>query len=144
MDSIYITLSGSKEAIKETEEVCKEFNVNVSYNNPTWTVTKEAYKWLTDYFGYKPEVQVGDKLFLFDKARNYNFSQIPKEYKWIFWVDTDDVLVDGENLWKLKEIGDQTNADGIALKYIYRATLDNEGKIKQVLLEHIKERMVRN
>mgnify|MGYP001615573383 FL=1 len=144
MDSIYITLSGSKEAIKETEEVCKEFNVNVSYNNPTWTVTKEAYKWLTDYFGYKPEVQVGDKLFLFDKARNYNFSQIPKEYEWIFWIDTDDVLVDGENLWKLKEIGDQTNADGIALKYIYRATLDNEGKIKQVLLEHIKERMVRN
>ena len=137
IDGIFITLSGSKKEIKETEEVCREFNANISYHNPTWTVTKEAYKWLTDYLEYKPHVQVGDKLFLFDEARNYNFFQIPKEYEWIFWIDTDDVLVDGENLWKLKEIGDQANIDGICLRYIYRATLDEKGKIKEVLIEHL-------
>ena len=144
VDSIYVTITGPKNKIKDTEDVCKEFKVNISYHNPTWTVTKEAYEWLIGYLGYIPHVKIGEKLFLFDEARNYNFSQIPKEYKWIFWIDTDDILIDGENLWKLKEIGDQANVDGICLKYIYRSTLDKEGKVKEILIEHIKERMVLN
>lgn len=144
IDGIFVTLTAQKSELKEVEKVCKEFNVNVSYHRPIWKATKEAVEWLENYLGTVPNVQIGDEVFLFDKARNFNLAQIPKEYHWIFWMDTDDVLLKGENLWKLKEIGDQTEIDVFLLNYIYRAVLDERGNIKQVLIEHLKERMFKN
>mgnify|MGYP001613083449 CR=1 FL=1 len=144
VEGIFVTLTGPRDQLQKTEDVCREFGAHISYHDPFWIVTTEAVVWLTDYLGYPPYMKVGDKLFLFDEARNFNFAQVPKEYEWIFWIDTDDVLVGGENLWKLKTIADQAKVELFFIKYVYRATLDNKGRVKDVLIEHLKERMVRN
>lgn len=144
VDGIYITLTGPKKEIKETEKVCREFKVNISYYRPFFTVTKKVRQWMTDFLTYEPHIQAGDRLFLFDEARNFNFSQIPKEYDMILWIDCDDILIGGKNLWKIKEIVDQTGIDAFLLKYIYLATFDKNNSVKEILIEHIRERIVRN
>lgn len=144
-DGFFITLTGPKQELGEAEKVCKEFGAHVSYTQALWEATEDAVLWLTEYLKHEPHMKVGDRLFLFDQARNFNFSQIPKKYEWILWIDTDDVLMKGQNLWKLKEIGDQVpTLEGFFLKYVYRALLDKKGNIKEVLIEHLRERFIRN
>lgn len=143
VDSIYITLTGAPDKLEEIEAVCKEFKVNVSYSRCLWEADEKAVTWCREFFGYDPYMKVGDKLFLFDDARNFNFAQIPDEYDWVFWMDCDDTLVGGENMWKIKEIGSKANIDAFFLNYIYQAEFDDEGNIKQVVIEHLRERIVR-
>lgn len=143
VDGVFITLTGDLASIKNVEVVCKEFKVNISYNRCLWEADKKAVEWCKEFFGYEPHMKAGDKLFLFDDARNFNFAQVPDEYEWVLWMDCDDTLVGGENLWKLKEIGRQANIDAFFLNYIYQAEFDEKGNVKQVIIEHLRERIVR-
>ena len=128
VDGIFITITGPKEAAEETEKVCKDFKVNVSYAACLWKADEAAVTWLTKYFGYEPHMKVGDELFLFDEARNYSFSQIPKEYTWVLWMDSDDILRRGENLKKLLPLARQNNLDAFFFNYIYQAEFDEKGE----------------
>mgnify|MGYP001587250778 CR=1 FL=1 len=160
VDAIYITLTGDRGGLAEAEKVCQEFKVKISYGNFLWTATKSAIKWLKDFMGYEPNMKIGDKLFMFDKARNFNLSQIPKEYTWMLWMDCDDVFVKGEDLWKVLEIGRQAKIDAFYMNYLYQAEFDPERlvcetchqdlpdkpemKIRHTVIEHLRERVIRN
>lgn len=144
VDKIFITLTGKSNLIGEAEKVCKEFNVVVSYNEALYTVTKEAHDWLKDFFTYEPHMQTGDKLFVFDEARNYNFAQVPKDYEWILWMDTDDVFRGGEHLRRLAEGAIANNIEAVYFNYIYLAEFDEKGNIVHRIIEHLRERLVRN
>ena len=74
VDGIFITLTGNKKDILEAEKVCKKYKANISYERALWIADKKTVDWLTKFFGYTPNMKVGDKLFLFDKARNFNFA----------------------------------------------------------------------
>jgi len=80
----------------------------------------------------------------FADARNFSFSQIPKEYDWIFWIDTDDILRHGENLRIIADEALAKSAESVFFNYIYQAELDKKGNIKSILIEHLRERLVRN
>ena len=97
VDGIFITLTGPKEELGEAEQICKDFGANVSYERALWTADKKAIDWLREFFGYEPHLKEGDEVFQFDVARNYNFSQIPKDYTWILWLDADDIVLQAEN-----------------------------------------------
>ena len=144
VDGIYITLTAPSNELKEAEAVCKEFNAVVSYNESLWTADKKAVDWLKDFFGYDPYMKEGDKLFVFDKARNYNFSQVPKDYDYIIWIDSDDVLRGGEHLHRLAEMAEQRNIEAVYFNYIYQAEFDEKGNIKHRIIEHLRERLIRN
>lgn len=144
VDGIYITLTGPKEQLKEAEKVCADFKARVSYGQFLWEANQKTIDWLKNFFGYEPQMKLGDKIFLFDEARNFNFSQVPKEYEWIVWMDCDDVFRRGENLRKLTELGKKAQIDAFYMNYIYQAEVDENLNVKQVIIEHLRERLVRN
>jgi len=143
VDGIYITLTSPKNKLAEAEKVCKKYNATISYYPDKWIATKEVVDWLTEYFGYKPHMKVGDELFRFDDARNFNMAQVPKEYDWMLWMDTDDIFRGGDKLKNLAEMASQQNIEAVYFNYLYQVELQ-DNKIKNIIIEHLRERLVRN
>lgn len=144
VDEIFVTLTASPNQTGEAEKVLKEFKAHVSYVDANWVADKKAVKWLKEFFGYEPYTKVGDKIFQFDVARNFNFSQVPQEHEWIIWLDTDDYLVGGQNLAKLMETGKEQDIEAFYFNYLYQAEFDEKGQVKHRIIEHLRERLVRN
>jgi tetratricopeptide (TPR) repeat protein len=115
VDAIFIT--GTKEPQKRIKKVCKKFNA-------TWS----WFPWIKD----------------FSAARNFAMSQVPKEYDWIVWMDTDDVFVGAETFRDAITQAEKNNMKAIFCRYLYQVELDEKGNIKQILIEHLRERIVRN
>lgn len=116
VDHIFIT--STKKPYTEIKKLCKEFGA-------TWS----WYEW--------------DKNF--SNARNFNFSQVSSDYDWIFWCDSDDVVVGAENFQTAIERAEPLNIKAIFARYLYQVELDEEtGEIKNILIEHLRERLVRN
>lgn len=144
VDGIFVTVTGPSNLIGETEKVLREFKANISYNEALWEATPEAVKFLSDFFGYEPNMKVGDKIFLFDEARNFAMSQIPKEYDWFVWIDSDDIFRGGEKLHELAKVGIQNNIEAFYFNYIYQADFNEKGEITHRIIEHLRERLLRN
>lgn len=115
VDAIYIT--GTKEPQKRIKKVCKKFNAHWSW-----------FPWVKD----------------FSAARNFALNQVPKEYEWIYWQDSDDILVGGETFKDAIEQAEKNNMKAIFARYLYQVELDEKGNVKQVLIEHLRERIIRN
>ena len=143
-DKIFVTCTGNEEETKLIKQSVKEFkNVELSFKQFQFVSDQKEVSWLEKFFGYKPFTKVGDSMFLFDEARNFNFSQVPKEYEWIMWMDTDDVLRGGENLKAVVEKMNREKIECVYLNYLYDVEMEGD-KIKNVIIEHIRERLVRN
>jgi tetratricopeptide (TPR) repeat protein len=115
VDKIFIT--GTKEPQVKIKKLCKEFNVEWSW-----------YPW--------------DKSFA--NARNFNFAQVPQEYKWIFWCDADDIVVGAEKFRDIIKMADNVDIKAIFARYLYQCEFDEKMNIKQILIEHLRERLIRN
>ncbi len=115
VDGIFITATNKPHT--KIQKFCKEVGAQYSY-----------FEWCND----------------FSKARNFNFSQIPSEYQWILWMDTDDVVQGAENFQQAIELAEANNIKAIFARYLYQVELDEKGKIKNILIEHLRERLVRN
>lgn len=144
VDGIFVTLTGPTNTLKEAEKVCKEFDATVSYERALWIADQEAVDWLKEFFGYEPKLKVGDKLFRFDVARNANFSQVPKDYDFILWLDSDDVLIGGEKLRDVARVAQEQGIEATYFNYLYQCEFNEDGSIKNVLIEHLRERLVVN
>lgn len=145
VDGIFVTITGPKNLVSKTEEVLKKYNAHISYEQSLYTVTEKEVKLLTDLFGYEPNMKVGDKIFTFDGARNYAMSQIPTgDYDWFLWMDSDDIFTGGDKLHELAKIGIQNNIEAFYFNYLYQAEFDEKGNIKHRIIEHLRERLLRN
>jgi tetratricopeptide (TPR) repeat protein len=73
----------------------------------------------------------------FSKARNFSFSQVPKEYDYIIWADSDDIF---RGLEKLRGIIEANpTVDAFAFNYLY--AFDDH---KNPIVVHKKTQVVRN
>ena len=90
VDEINIMANGKE--VKMIEEYCNHSKINYSYK-----------AWGKD----------------FAEMRNFNFSQASKEADYIWWMDSDDVLIGGENLHWIAEQGLRQGHDTIFLPYWY-------------------------
>lgn len=106
--------------------------VDVIYATATWTKDGEATK-VFEAYGAKISFFQWEKDFA--KARNYAKAQIPDEFEYMIWLDTDDKLQGGEHLKKLLE----RDIDAFFCVYNYQID-ENTG---QVLIKHPRERIVR-
>jgi tetratricopeptide (TPR) repeat protein len=71
-------------------------------------------------------------------------SQIPSEYEWYLWIDTDDVVQGAETFKDAIALAEANNIKAIFARYLYQVELDEKGKIKNILIEHLRERLIRN
>lgn len=73
----------------------------------------------------------------FAEARNANLAQVPKDFEWIIWLDTDDTI---DNPKKIKEVAEESSKfDSIFVDYLYDQ--DEEGNPVTV---HLVARMFKN
>ena len=82
----------------------------------------------------------------FSAARNYNFSRAPKDSDYIFWLDTDDLLVGGHLLRKVATVAKDTGKTAVFFTYWYGCQFDGEPSFQtltDVELHHPRERLLK-
>ena len=109
VDAVYITITGQNDNVKR---VAEKYGAIVSY-----------CEWDDNYA----------------RARNFNFSQVPKEYDYIIWCDADDVIRNPKEIKPLVEKMSSDAMDALTLRYLYDH--DEEGNC---IKEHLKTRIVKN
>lgn len=141
VDGVYVTITTPN---KNVSEVVNKFNgtyIEVPYKFHR-TIKKDIPEWL-EKFGIKPLIKKDDKIFEFDKARNFSFDQVPEEYEYILWLDSDDILMGAQNIKGILQKMDEEKLDAMFFNYLYQVEADDKGRIKNVLIEHLRERIVR-
>jgi len=110
-DKVFITITREKgkKANKEIIKIAEMFNCEISF-----------FDWVND----------------FSQARNFNFQQVPKEYDYITWVDTDDTI---QGVKKLRATIKDNPADTYSMFYVY--SKDERGNANVV---HQKTQVVKN
>lgn len=84
----------------------------------------------------------------FAEARNASFAlaaqmQEKQKYDWWAWADVDDILFAGQELQLAAERGAAAKADSVFFTYWYSVVVDKNGDIKEVAIEHLRERLMR-
>lgn len=77
----------------------------------------------------------------FGQARNAALEMVPDDFSWVVWADTDDVLEGGAELRDVAKVADERKADAVCFTYWYSVILDDDGRVDQVVVDHIKERI---
>lgn len=120
VDGAYITLT-----YKDTEEEGKELK---TYLDSIGVITSYV-KWTDD----------------FSEARNFALQQVPSgPMNYIYWQDVDDVLQKGKNLRIVFEEALKNKWSCVGFDYWYQVDLTAEGKVKNVVIKHKRERLLRN
>lgn len=73
----------------------------------------------------------------FEEARNANLAQVPDDYDWILWLDTDDTIDKPEKIRKVVEASN--NFDSIFVDYLY-----DRDEEQNPLTVHLIARMFKN
>ena len=123
VDGIYITITYKDKKPRASDfplaKILRQlYNANISY-----------FKWTHSFAG----------------ARNFSLNQTPKSPRnFIFWIDADDEVQGAENIRKIVDDMVLMNHSAVFLNYLYMVELDEKGQIKEILIEHKRERIIRN
>ena len=121
VDGMYVTVTYKEEEPKSTNPLIKYLNkikANVTY-----------FKWVHD----------------FAAARQFALDQVPRgEDCYIYWQDADDVLENPQGLEAIMHNCVENHIASVFFDYLYNVQLDEEGNIKEILVNHKRERIVRN
>lgn len=79
----------------------------------------------------------------FAAARNIVFDMVPDGYDYIAWADSDDILLGGEEIVKAASVAKKMSLDAVFFTYWYACEFDEKGNVKQVLVHHNRERLVK-
>src|SRR3990167_792498 len=79
----------------------------------------------------------------FDEARNFNISQIPKEFIFYIWMDCDDVWQNVEQLRNLVRDAYLNNQSAVFMDYLYMVDLDEHGQIREIVIEQHSDNVVK-
>jgi glycosyltransferase involved in cell wall biosynthesis len=131
-----------KRAIDSVKDYVDGMYLTVTYkdkepdaNNPLVKLLKK-YKANVSFFKWTKN---------FAEARNFALSKVPKgSDKYIFWLDSDDILQSAEKLREALNMLVSVNGSAMYFDYWYQVELDKDGNIRQVLVEHKRERLIRN
>src|SRR5258708_39599115 len=81
----------------------------------------------------------------FSAARQFAMDQAPHgSNQYIYWQDADDVLNDSYALKQIFQDALKFKWASVFLVYWYRVSLDAQGEVRDILIEHKRERIIRN
>lgn len=117
VESVHITANSSQTT--ETEKWCKEMGFDYSY-----------LPWNKN----------------FSEQRIFNQSRIPKDTDFIYWQDSDDVLIGGKKLQEIAQLSKNKEYDCVYLDYWYSCLYNGEPSyenLEKVEIRHMRERLIR-
>ena len=119
VDGVYLTVTTKdhpkiEQLVKEVNTAGKQDIIHLSY-----------FEWCDD----------------FAKARNFNFAQAPQDSDYLFWVDSDDIVVHPENLRVVADLGIKRKQDAILVPYWYGCTFKGEPSIENLVSVDIEQKM---
>lgn len=119
VDGIFITTTGKE--VSKVKVYCEHNKLNYSH-----------FDWTDD----------------FSAARNFNFDQAQKHdnYDFMYWQDTDDILVGAQHLREVAEAAIKNKIDVVFFSYWYGVAFEGEPSLatmKEVQLEHMRERLIK-
>lgn len=131
MSGLYVAVTGPSGNHKKIHKIVKKFGgTSISTDIET---NPEIYS-LVD----------GKIIFTnFAAARQVSWDMVEDGYDWIAWADVDDVLIGGDKILQIAEIGLEREVDSIYFTYWYHLALNERGEIEQVKIQHLRERLVR-
>jgi len=151
VDKVFVTLTSPTNMTSDAQRMLKEFDVHITHGDFRLEIGGEIVDWVKEFLKYEPAMKVGSKIFLFDEARNFAFAQVPEEYDWILWIDTDDVFLNADKLRSVAELGQREKIEAFYFDYLYQAVLEElpglppeKWRIRNVVIQHLRERMIRN
>jgi glycosyltransferase involved in cell wall biosynthesis len=120
VDGMYITVT-YRDQQPETSpliELLKQYGAEVSF-----------FKWTDD----------------FSEARQFALDQVPRaENNYVYWQDVDDVLKGSKYLREALDTAVRWQWAGVFFTYWYRVLLDDNQKVREILIEQKRERIIRN
>lgn len=125
----------AKDEVEEVDRILKELDPYIDEAYITITNKKreeDFYKIKNSKVRWSTFTWVDD----FSKARNYNLKRIKTDY--FIWLDSDDTLINAENIPKLVAYMAQNNLDGLYLPYDY---MQNEAG--ESIAWHVRERLIK-
>lgn len=133
VDAAYITINGKTDKVTPEARELKKKLETLALARKYPSVSIDYVKWEKD----------------FSKARNHNFSQVDKKYDYILWLDADDILRGGNNLREVEKLASEKNIGAMFFNYLYRVEIEGNKEtgqfiIKHILIEHLRERLVKN
>lgn len=95
-----------------------------------------------------PDIYHEGKFANFAAARNVSWNlaetmQAETPYDFWLWADSDDMLIDGEQLQDVATTALKNKYDTVHFTYYYQVKLNKQGQVSQVIIEHTRERMIR-
>jgi glycosyltransferase involved in cell wall biosynthesis len=143
VDAVFVVDTGSTD---QTVERTRAMGATVFETKDQFyvKVDTKAIDWCRDFIGKDILLTEGDSIFDFASARNYSFEVVPKEYDWVLWLDSDDVLRGKENLREAVKVAEDQKADEVFFNYLYHCEFKPNGDIHAVLVQHLRERLIRN
>jgi len=83
----------------------------------------------------------------FSEQRNYSFARVPKDTQYVYWQDSDDVLLHGEYLQEIAKRAYEMDLDCVYMDYFYSCVFKNnvftgEDSIEQVEIKQARERLL--
>jgi tetratricopeptide (TPR) repeat protein len=132
-DGLYVLVNGLSGKHNEIHKLVKKYNgVSKSANQQNHP---ELYK----------KDRKGNLIFYnFNDARAITFAMVPKEFDFISWADTDDLLYGGPQLRLIAENAKAKAMDIVQFTYCYKNKFDDFGKLLKVLVPHQRERLIAN
>lgn len=131
MIALNVISEGTNKKKKQLERMLKSAAPFVNGIYLTFTKSEESKKYFEEKF--KAKVSFFEWCDDFSKSRNFALSQVPENFEYILWLDTDDILVNGSHLKDLKSF------DAFFMDYNYNI----DKKTGEVLIKHPRERVVR-
>lgn len=120
VDGMYITVTYSDQQPETSPltELLTQYGAEVSW-----------FKWTDD----------------FAEARQFALDQVPRaENIYIYWQDVDDVLKGAGHLRDALQTAVKHQWAGVFFTYWYRVIIDEKGKVREILIEQQRERIIRN
>lgn len=94
---------------------------------------------------YGAHVSLFKWVYNFATARNFAMQQVPKgPTNFIYWQDADDVLKNGENIKDIAEDMVKFGQAAVYFEYWYQVDLDKDGNVREILINHKRERLIRH
>lgn len=132
-DKVYVAVTGPSGKHEEIHKLVKKYGGHSISTSPE-THPQIYHQWEEGKWEFAR----------FHEARQVTFDMVPADkYDYIAWADYDDLLIGGEEIKQLLEIGKQEEIDLIYATYLYSNIFNEKGDIVKNVILHERERFIK-